>query len=116
MMIQQKQKSVLLIAGPTASGKSAFAIEAARQNNGVIINADSMQVYRELGILSARPSPEDLALAPHRLYGHVSGADDYSVAQWLEDARAEIEKCWPLINCPLSAAAPDSILWLLRKA
>jgi tRNA dimethylallyltransferase len=115
MMIQQKQKSVVLIAGPTASGKSAFAIEAARQNNGVIINADSMQVYRELRILSARPSPEDLALAPHRLYGHVSGADDYSVAQWLEDAQAEIEKCWTNGQLPIICGGTGLYFMALEK-
>jgi tRNA dimethylallyltransferase len=87
-------KSAVLIAGPTASGKSALALRLAQARGGVIINADSMQVYRELRILSARPSPEEEALAPHRLYGHVSGAEDYSVARWLNDATHEIEAAW----------------------
>lgn len=80
----------VLIAGPTASGKSAAALALARSAGGVIINADSMQVYRELRILTARPGPEEEALAPHRLFGQVPAAQGYSVGQWLEDARAAI--------------------------
>jgi tRNA dimethylallyltransferase len=75
----------ILIAGPTASGKSALAMQLARERGGLIVNADSMQVYRELRILTARPSPEDEAALPHRLYGHVSALEAYSVARWLED-------------------------------
>lgn len=81
----------ILIAGPTASGKSALALAIAERVGGVIINADSMQVYRELRILTARPGPEDEARAPHKLYGHVGAAESYSVARWLDDARREIE-------------------------
>ncbi|WP_186292003.1 tRNA (adenosine(37)-N6)-dimethylallyltransferase MiaA [Ancylobacter moscoviensis] len=77
----------VLIAGPTASGKSALALELAERAGGVVINADSMQVYRDLRVLSARPTAGEEARAPHRLYGHVDGAQDYSVAHWLEDAR-----------------------------
>jgi tRNA dimethylallyltransferase len=76
----------VLIAGPTASGKSALALAVARQLGGVIVNADSMQVYRDLRILTARPSPDEEAQAPHRLYGHVDGAVNYSVGRYLEDA------------------------------
>jgi tRNA dimethylallyltransferase len=93
-MTDQPQKTALLIAGPTASGKSALALQLARARGGVIINADSMQVYRELRVLSARPSAEEEASVPHRLYGHVSGATDYSVAQWLTDAAREVEAAW----------------------
>ena len=78
----------ILIAGPTASGKSALALELAERHGGVVINADSMQVYAELPILSARPTGEDEAQAPHRLYGHVSARVPYSVARWLEDVAA----------------------------
>ncbi len=81
----------LLIAGPTASGKSAIALALARRLDGVVINADSMQVYRDLRILSARPSLEDEAMAPHRLYGHVDGAVNYSVGQWLTDMAAALD-------------------------
>jgi tRNA dimethylallyltransferase len=95
------RKSALLIAGPTASGKSALALKLARERNGVIINADSMQVYRELRILTARPTAEEEASVPHRLFGHVSGADSYSVARWLADATREIEACWKEGRLPI---------------
>ena len=75
MMNPTKAKSALLIAGPTASGKSALALTLAKERDGVIINADALQVYRELRILSARPTDEEIHAAPHRLYGHVSGLD-----------------------------------------
>ena len=88
-MSSQKQKSVVLIAGPTASGKSRLALEMASARRGVIINADSMQVYRELQLLTARPSQRDEEIVSHRLYGHIQ-AEDYSVARWLADARSEI--------------------------
>ncbi len=87
-------KRAVLIAGPTASGKSALAIALALEQGGVIVNADAMQVYRELSILTARPSEEDEAQVPHRLYGHVAGKDSYSVARWLADATAEIDAIW----------------------
>jgi tRNA dimethylallyltransferase len=100
-MNDKPQKSVLLIAGPTASGKSALAIAEARKRDGVIINADSMQVYRELRILTARPSIIDESEAPHRLYGHVSGGDDYSVARWLAEAKTEMQACWNNNQLPI---------------
>ena len=84
-------KRALLIAGPTASGKSALALSEARARNGVIINADAIQVYRELRILSARPTADEEALAPHRLYGHVAGTGAYSAARWLNDAKVVID-------------------------
>jgi tRNA dimethylallyltransferase len=96
-----KSKSVLLIAGPTASGKSALALQFARERGGVILNADSMQVYRELRILTARPNSEEEAQAPHRLYGYVSGGDNYSVAQWLNDIEVEILQCWDQKQTPI---------------
>ena len=100
-MPNQSQKSAVLIAGPTASGKSALALKFARERDGVIINADSMQVYRELRILSARPTPEEEARAPHRLYGHVSGTDEYSVGCWLADAKLEMQACWAIGKLPI---------------
>ncbi|MCR5872012.1 tRNA (adenosine(37)-N6)-dimethylallyltransferase MiaA [Sphingomonas sp. J344] len=81
---------VALIAGPTASGKSALAIALAQATGGTVINADLAQVYAELRVLSARPSPEEEAQAPHRLFGHVTGTDDYSAARWAAEAKAEI--------------------------
>jgi tRNA dimethylallyltransferase len=76
-----------LIAGPTASGKSALALALAERANGVVINADSAQVYRDLAVLSARPTAADEARAPHRLYGTRDGAIPCSAADWAEDAR-----------------------------
>lgn len=74
-----------LIAGPTASGKSALALEIAQQNDGVIINADSMQVYDTLQLLTARPDRSELDQAPHYLYGHRPPSDQYSTGHWLND-------------------------------
>ncbi|RXV59635.1 tRNA (adenosine(37)-N6)-dimethylallyltransferase MiaA [Roseovarius sp. A46] len=75
----------VLIAGPTASGKSALALAIARAQGGVIVNADALQVYANWRILSARPSPEEEARAPHRLYGHVAPEQDYSAGHWLRE-------------------------------
>jgi tRNA dimethylallyltransferase len=85
-----KPKSAVLIAGPTASGKSALALELAQRVNGVVINADSMQVYRDLRIITARPTNAEMAKARHRLYGHVDAAELYSAGRWLRDAEREI--------------------------
>ena len=74
-----------LIAGPTASGKTALAIEIAQHVGGAVVNADSMQVYRDFRILTARPTPQDEARAPHYLFGHVDAAVNYSVGRWLAD-------------------------------
>lgn len=79
-----------LIAGPTASGKSALALRLAELAGGEIVNADASQVYRDLRILSARPSPEEEAKAPHHLFGHVDGAEAMSAARWAAEARAVI--------------------------
>ncbi len=77
--------SAILIAGPTASGKSALALALAQEFGGVIVNADSMQVYRDLHIITARPTAEEEARLPHRLYGHVDAAENYSVGRWCAD-------------------------------
>lgn len=81
---------VVLVAGPTASGKSGLALALAEAFDGVVINADSMQIYRELAVLTARPRPAALAGAPHRLYGALSGADPCSAGRWRALALAEI--------------------------
>jgi tRNA dimethylallyltransferase len=94
MMTKAFHKRALLIAGPTASGKSALALRLARERNGIIINADALQVYAPLRILSARPTPEEEAEAPHRLYGHVAAEQPYSVAAWLTESRREMEQAW----------------------
>jgi tRNA dimethylallyltransferase len=82
---------VALIAGPTASGKSALALDLADRFGGTIINADSAQVYRDLRVLTARPSPQEEARVPHRLFGHVDAADGgYSAARWAAEAQGAI--------------------------
>ncbi|MBA3881086.1 MAG: tRNA (adenosine(37)-N6)-dimethylallyltransferase MiaA, partial [Sphingobium sp.] len=85
-----ERPTIALIAGPTASGKSAMALTLAERDNGVIINADSAQVYADLRVLSARPSLTEEARVPHRLFGHVAANDGYSAAAWAGDARAAI--------------------------
>ena len=91
----------MVIAGPTASGKSALALELAEATGGVIINADSMQVYRDLRILTARPTLEEEAAVPHRLYGHVDASVNFSAGAWVADAdtvlaEARVEKRLPI--------------------
>lgn len=81
----------VLIAGPTASGKSALALELALAAGGVVINADSMQVYRDLRIITARPTLGDEAQVPHRLYGHVDAAVNFSAGAWVGDAAKALE-------------------------
>lgn len=87
-----KKLPLILIAGPTASGKSALALALSRLLPVTIINADASQVYRDLRIVSARPSLEEERQAPHRLFGHVDGAQGYSAAAWAADARTMIAK------------------------
>src|SRR5712692_3579038 len=81
-----ESSKAVLIAGPTASGKSALALQLAQTHDAVIINADSMQVYRDLRIITARPTPEEEAQVPHRLYGHVDAAVNFSAGHWVADA------------------------------
>ena len=85
----------MLIAGPTASGKSALAMTIARRLGGVVVNTDSMQVYRDLRVLSARPTEEEEGAQPHRLYGHVDGSENYSAMRYAADVGrvlAELER------------------------
>lgn len=83
-------KNAILIAGPTASGKSALALRLARETGGTVVNADSMQVYGVLRVLTARPDDAQLAAAPHRLYGHVDPREAYSTGRWMRDVEALI--------------------------
>ena len=85
------KRRAILIAGPTASGKSALALALAQRLGGAVVNANSMQVYRDLRILTARPTPDEERSAPHLLFGHVDGAVNYSVGRWLEDLRAVLD-------------------------
>jgi len=89
-MTDRASKRAVLIAGPTASGKSALALALAEALGGTIINADSMQVYRDLRIVTARPSAQEEARIPHLLYGHVDAAENYSVGRWCVDASAAL--------------------------
>ncbi len=84
--------AAVLIAGPTASGKSSAALELASRFGGVIVNADSMQVYGELRIITARPNLDEERLVPHRLYGTVSAHERYSVGRWLTDMAVVLEE------------------------
>lgn len=94
---------VMMIAGPTASGKSALAAAVAAAWGGTVINADSMQVYRELDVLTARPGADELAQAPHRLYGVLSGAEACSVGRWRARALAEVEATLAAGRLPILA-------------
>lgn len=84
-------RPAILIHGPTASGKTELSIEIARKLNGEIVNADSMQVYRELKVISARPDEDEMADVPHHLFGHVPASERFSTGQWLEQVRPVIE-------------------------
>jgi tRNA dimethylallyltransferase len=86
-LAKEAMKRALLIAGPTASGKSAVALKLAERFGGTIVNADAMQVYADLRVLTARPSATEERRAPHRLFGEVDGAENFSVGRWLERAR-----------------------------
>ncbi|MDR9772556.1 tRNA (adenosine(37)-N6)-dimethylallyltransferase MiaA [Rhizobium hidalgonense] len=80
--------NAILITGPTASGKSALAVELAKRHDGVVVNADSMQVYGTLRVLTARPSKDEMQGVPHHLYGHVPAGAAYSTGAWLRDVSA----------------------------
>ena len=89
-MTDRRTQPVVLVGGPTASGKSALAVALAESFAGTVINADSMQVYRDLRVLTARPGPDELTRAPHRLYGVLPAEDVCSAARWRDLAVAEI--------------------------
>jgi tRNA dimethylallyltransferase len=86
------KSKIILISGPTASGKSNFSIKLAKKINGEIINADSMQVYKELKILSARPSVKDCQKIKHHLYGFHSVKNNFSTGDWLKNAIKKIKE------------------------
>ncbi|TCU72588.1 tRNA dimethylallyltransferase [Bradyrhizobium sp. R2.2-H] len=91
-MSEGHSSKAVLIAGPTASGKSALVLELALATGGLVINADSMQVYRDLRIITARPTAADEALVPHRLYGHVDAAVNFSAGAWVSDAATALDE------------------------
>ena len=106
---------VVVVAGPTASGKSVLALEVAAEFSGVIINSDSMQVYRELDILTARPPASDLSQAPHRLYGVLGADDPCSVGRWLDMAVVEIKSAWAANHLPIVVGGTGMYLKALLK-
>jgi len=106
---------VVLVAGPTASGKSAWALALAEACDGVVINADSMQVYRELSVLTARPGPTQTARAPHRLYGVLSGAERCSAGRWRALALAEIAAYHAAGRLPLLVGGTGLYLRALER-
>lgn len=91
----------VLIAGPTASGKSALALALAEVTGGIVINTDSMQVYRDLRVLTARPTPDDEARAPHRLYGYCDAAANCSAGSWVADAAAVLAEARAASRLPI---------------
>ena len=106
---------VVIIAGPTASGKSTLALAAALQFDGEVINADSMQVYRELSVLTARPTAEDEAQVPHHLYGVLSGSDVCSAGRWLEMAVGTINEIHGRGRIPILCGGTGLYLKVLRE-
>ncbi|MGV1682663.1 tRNA (adenosine(37)-N6)-dimethylallyltransferase MiaA [Sphingopyxis sp. NJF-3] len=97
-----RRPPLALIAGPTASGKSALAVALAQAvGRAQVVNADASQVYRDLAILSARPAPAEMAGAPHRLFGHVDGAEAYNAARWAADARRALARAWEDDDVPI---------------
>ncbi len=95
------KKTALVIAGPTASGKSGLALCLAERWGGVVINADSMQVYADLAVLTARPGPSDLARVPHHLYGYLGRGEVCSAARWTAEARAAMAQAWDKGQLPI---------------
>jgi len=94
-------RTALIVAGPTASGKSALALTLAEKRRGTVINADSMQVYRELRILTARPTPAEEAVIPHELYGVRPAREPGSAAWWRESALAAMDAAWAADRLPV---------------
>ena len=94
-------KQIILLAGPTASGKSKLAVHLAKKLNGEIINADSMQVYKEFSILSSRPDKQEVKKVKHHLYGFISVQKHFSAGEWLNLAKAKIAKCYKKKKIPI---------------
>ena len=95
------QKKVLILFGPTACGKSNIALKISANVKATIINADSMQVYKDLRILTSRPTEEDEKKIAHKLYGIIDGVESFSVASWLELVKKEIQKSWNQNTLPI---------------
>ena len=96
-------KKIILLAGPTASGKSKLAIHLAKRLNGEIINADSMQIYKEFLILSSRPKKTEIKKIKHHLYGIISVKDYFSAGDWLKRTKKKINECLKKKKTPIIA-------------
>ncbi len=105
----------ILIAGPTSSGKSALAVRLAERLEGVVINADSMQVYRDLRIITARPSRQEEARVPHRLYGHIDASVNYSVGAWCYDVQQVLEQTEQYGRVPILVGGTGLYFTVLAK-
>ncbi len=113
--MRSKSPRAILIAGPTASGKSSAALKLAQACNGAIINADSMQVYRQLRILSARPLEVEEALVPHYLYGSVSAAEAYSTGMWLKAVEKVLATVWQQGRTPIIVGGTGLYFYALEN-
>jgi tRNA dimethylallyltransferase len=102
-MREASSREIVIVAGPTASGKSALALALAEEFGGTIINADSQQVYRDLAVLSARPGDAEMARAPHRLYGVIDAAENCSAGRWRALAQQEIDAARAAGRLPILA-------------
>ena len=96
-----QEKKIILLAGPTASGKSKLAIKIAKRINGEIINADSMQIYKEISVLTSKPSFKDINIVKHHLYGFNSVRKKFSTGHWLKLVIKKIEKLWEIKKIPI---------------
>tara|TARA_B100000929_G_scaffold241540_1_gene198820 strand:+ start:4989 stop:5867 length:879 start_codon:yes stop_codon:yes gene_type:complete len=109
------QKKVLILFGPTASGKSNLALKVSSNVDATIINADSLQIYKNLRILTSRPTVEDEKKVAHKLYGVMDGVDNCSVAYWLELVKKEIQKCWDRNKLPIVVGGTGMYLKALME-
>ena len=109
------QKKVLILFGPTASGKSNLALKVSSNIDATIINADSLQIYKNLRILTSRPTVEDEKKVAHKLYGVMDGVDNCSVAYWLELVKKEIQKCWDRNKLPIVVGGTGMYLKALME-
>lgn len=107
--------TAILIHGPTASGKTALAISMAKRLDGEVVNADSMQVYKDLEKLTARPSAEELAAAPHHLFGHIDASEHYSTGHWLKQAASVITDIRQRGKVPIIAGGTGLYLLALTR-
>jgi tRNA dimethylallyltransferase len=94
-------QTAILIYGPTASGKTELSLDLAERLNGEVVNADSMQVYRDLKVVSARPGQDETGDIPHHLFGHLPASERYSTGRWLRDASQIIEDIWKRGKLPI---------------